>query len=97
MDMIFVQTHATGGDCTAPFDVLHDVDFTLRDLIDNISKRKEWGYVNIRTLSNKTVRIEYRGVPTITNTLSGLLDSNIIKISASGGWGRMDYNVLIED
>ena len=96
MGVLFIQTHATGSDCTAPFDVLHDVDLTLRDLMDEISKRREWGYVKIKTLSKRVINVEYRGKDTATNEVDDLLDWNNIRISSSGGWGRMDYNVLID-
>ena len=45
--MRFIQTHATGSDETAPYDV-KDFPVTVKEFIDEVLTRNEWGNINTR-------------------------------------------------
>lgn len=41
----FKRTASTGGDETAPYDVIFDRQYTVREFIDYVLTRREWGYI----------------------------------------------------
>ena len=45
--MTFVQISRTFGDCTAVYDVLLDREYTVRELINEILTRNEWGEIGV--------------------------------------------------
>lgn len=78
----------TAGDCTTSYDVVLNKECTVREFIDEVLKKGEWGYVRISDGSNieyKNDKITYGGFG------PNILDSKINKATAHGGWTRMDY------
>lgn len=78
----------TAGDCTTPYNVALNKECTVREFIDEVLKKGEWGYVRISDGSNieyKNDKITYGGFG------PNILDSKINKATAHGGWTRMDY------
>ena len=89
--MTFIQTHSTGSDCTAPYDVVLDHKYTFGELLDEILNKGEWGWITVE----KTI-FEYR------NSKCGeypeSLRNYIVKeVKAAGGYSRMDYYVTLDN
>lgn len=83
------QTSPTGSDETAAFEVETDRE-TVADLVSDILNHKgDWGFIEID--GNK---YEYRYGGQIGKHIpSEELAKRIEKITASGGWSRMDYYI----
>lgn len=89
--MKFYSTGPTRGDCTAPYEVTDYKAKTVGEFVDEVLKEKadEWGYISV-----DGVRIcEYKHGLLIFKPKEMYLNREITKISAEGGWSRMDYSV----
>ena len=93
-----------GSDCTRPYNVTLNRDFTVAELILAIVKgvdahaRLEWGYIGIHEgyypFTNE--RCEYRDGKIISNDIPDeILCKKVISVRASGGWSRMDYCLTV--
>lgn len=91
------------GDCTAPYDVELSRECTLRELMDVILTRNEWGYIgqyDPRTVFGWPC-VEYSG-----NQIKECVwregfgeeyyQRKVKKVKADGGYSRMDYIVVLE-
>lgn len=90
------QVTPTGGDCTAGYRVDLDKEYTVSEFIEEVLERfsNEWGYFYIK---NIFTRIEYRYGKLIDNIIEGnILSAKIVSVTASGGYSRMDYNIIIK-
>lgn len=82
-----------GGDETAGYDVILDKEYSVSDFIKTVVDIKsEWGYISIKNNGC----CEYKWGVLLSNLDIKLLDKKIKKVSASGGWSRMDYNIEIQ-
>lgn len=89
----FTQSGMTGGDCTAPYNVSFS-RCTLRELISEILERGEWGYIDIEAPCFS--RCEYKRCNVIDSPFSEeILDKEVKRVVASGGYSRMDYLVYL--
>ena len=86
MELKFYQTAPTGGDETAPYDVIVSQPCTLSELVKNILTRREWGYI---TYGNQEIEYRYDECEPIPPEIANAPVPR--KIFASGGWSRMDY------
>lgn len=89
--MKFHSTGPTRGDCTAPYEVTDFKAKTVGEFIEEVLKEKadEWGYISV-----DGVRIcEYKHGLLIFKPKEMYLNREITKISAEGGWSRMDYSI----
>lgn len=84
------RTNKTGGDETAPYDVIFDREYTVREFIEYILTRNEWG--NIRFIDGSSY--DYRKTLLLCPVPDRYMEMRIASVKASGGWSRMDY--LIE-
>lgn len=106
--LTFIQTHATGGDCTAPYDVMLDKPYTVGEFIKEVltTHSNEWGEFFVRRKGrgyfDRMARAKYRygemkncnGEKTeIPEEFASLF---IKEVKASGGWSAMDYDLIIE-
>ena len=104
----FIQTHATGGDCTAPYDVILDKPYTVGEFINEVltTRSNEWGKLIVRRKGSgyfdRMASAEYRygemrsyegKKTTIPEEIASL---PIKEVKAAGGWSAMDYNLIIE-
>jgi hypothetical protein len=90
----FTQCGATGGDCTAPYDVSFAPGCTLRDLVSDILQRGEWGYIDIEFPC--CLRCEYKGRNVISGSFPEDIQDKVVKrVKAAGGWSNMDYLVWL--
>ena len=88
------QTHAEGGDCTAPYDVLLDESYTVTEFVAEVLTRntKEWGIISIATLKG-CKKVDYR-CGKLEEPLPDLIaNATVLHVNASGGWSRMDYSI----
>lgn len=89
--MKLFELHASGptaGDCTAPYDVVFRNECTVREFINEVLQKHEWGFIRISDgpgIEYKYDKITYGGFG------PNILDSKINKATAHGGWTRMDY------
>lgn len=87
MNLIFIQTAPTGGDCTAPYDVKLDQKCTFGELVKKILTMNEWGYIVYQYHCFEYSRDKCESIP------EELIDRPVNKVKSSGGWGRMDYYI----
>lgn len=95
----FKQTHPTGSDCTAPYDVTTDVPYTVeRFANETVGKGDQWGkfrIYDIKTKQGVECEFKYRG-EWITPIPPEYLNRQIAgTVKASGGWGNMDYYLKV--
>jgi hypothetical protein len=94
--MKLFELHASGptaGDCTAPYDVVFRNECTVREFIDEVLRKNEWGFIRIFD----GPYIEYRNDKiTYGDFGTNIFDSKINKATAHGGWTRMDYTLDIQ-
>jgi hypothetical protein len=106
MSNLTIELKPTGnvrGDCTAPYDVELSRECTLRELVDVILTRNEWGYIG------KDDPRDVFGYPRFEYSYDHIKEGSerghfteedynrIVKVvKADGGWSRMDYIVTLE-
>lgn len=90
-------------DCTAPYDVELDKEYTVGQLVDVILSRagtlREWGYIGIYDGESifGNPKCEYADARLGTGSMpSEFLAKKVIKVKADGGWSRMDYLIWVE-
>lgn len=96
--MKFTQIGETMGDETTPYEVTEQKSRTVREFIEEVLKEKpqDWGYISVGKHFNQDGAIgvcEYRYGKLVTEMSANALDVEIKKISACGGWSRMDYTI----
>lgn len=99
MDTVFTMTPAgpEGGDCTVPYHVNVKENTTLREFINTVLLRKEWGLIVIRSENDRfkeyeiTYEQENMAAPTEEH-----MDSIVRHVTAQGGWTNMNYVLTIE-
>lgn len=89
--MKFNSTGSTRGDCTAPYEVTDYKAKTVGEFIQEVlnEKRDEWGYISVDGLQI----CEYKHGALLAMPKEMYLSREITKISADGGWTRMDYRI----
>lgn len=101
----FIQSTPVSGDCTCGYKVLLEKEYTVRDFINTILSERsgEFGYIGIynpsmfwdRTCGSPCA--EYRYGQIALKNFDDKIDGKMVSsVSASGGWGRMDYILHIE-
>lgn len=92
----YIQTHATGGDCTAPYDLEFNRECTLKEFIDFIITRGSFGDITINT-PKIFYALEFKPNKITKGSLeSDLLNNIVTKANCAGGWGRMDYRIWVK-
>lgn len=103
--LTFIQTHATGSDCTAPYDVKLDKPYTVGEFINEVltTRSNEWGDFTVKNKKGWYVRIEYRygEIDTLDGHIVTKLPDDLCAlpvkdVKASGGWSNMDYDLMID-
>lgn len=95
----FEQSGVESRDCMAPYKVHLNRTCTLQELIDEILKRGEYGYIGVE--SKLSVRgnpcCEYRqGEIQNSSFTEKDLKSLVGVVNARGGWYSMDYSVTLK-
>lgn len=89
-------------DCTAPYFVELDKEYTVDEFVNTVLRRgyKEWGYIGIND-NGKTVfgtpRCEYRHNKLLYTLPNDVLDKKVKSVEADGGYSLMDYLISLED
>ena len=89
--MKFTQTHAVGGDETAPFD-LSEYPVKVTDFVAEVLKRThEWGDIEVRGHGC----VEYRHGELLDEIPDKWKDLTIREAKAVGGWSYMTYYLFV--
>lgn len=109
MNLKFIQTHAAGGDCIAPYDVILDKSYTVAEFIREVltTRSNEWGEFEIRRkgscwLDGMAV-VEYRYGKLEnrdrekTEIPQRMASLPIEEVKARGGWSAMSYVLIIKE
>lgn len=98
----FIQTAPEAGDCTAPYDVHFCQPMTVREFIDEILTRNEWGTVyiydpnNPENLCRRKECCEYKYDKLKSLFPDYIQERTIESASAHGGWTMMDYILMLK-
>lgn len=98
----FIQTHATGSDCTAPYDVKLDKPYTVGEFINEVLTTcpNDWGFFDVRRKGSvyftRMVRFAYNYGKMECSIPEEFASLPIKDVNASGGWSRIDYNLITE-
>lgn len=86
------------GDCTAPYDVELDKEYTVNEFVQTVLTRKEWGYIGIYCHGTffGEPKCEYKYDKLLYTLPDNVLNKKVIKVKADGGWSRMDYLLWID-
>ena len=79
-------------DETAPYDVIFDREYTVREFIEYILTRNEWG--NIRFIGGSSYG--YRQNQLLYPIPDRYMETRIASVKAAGGWSNMDYLIEME-
>ena len=97
--MRFIQTHGMGSDCTAPYDV---VDYQAKTVVEFINEmtqqiKREFGHIDVWA-GNRPLpkRVEYKQGELLQEIPDEWQYKEVVKVIASGGWGRMDYRIYVK-
>ena len=86
------RTDKIGGGETAPYDVIFDREYTVREFIEYILTRNEWG--NIRFIGGSSYG--YRQNQLLYPIPDRYMETRIASVKAAGGWSNMDYLIEME-
>ena len=94
----FYRTGPTRGDCTSPYAVVMEKEYTVNEFIQEILARKEWGYIGIYCQGEifGDPKCEYKDDKLLYSLPDEYLNKRVVKAKADGGWSRMDYLLWIE-
>lgn len=93
IDLIPIKPH---DDTWQMFHVSFDKDMTIREFIDEVLTKNTWGFIYVNDINNPSADCEYRQNVLISELPSDMLDYEIEKVTASGGWTRMDYTIHLK-
>lgn len=97
-----IRTHAPGGDECAPYDVKFDKPYTVGDLVNEVltTRKGEWGSFDLRHKGcgyfDRFLSVEYRYGELIGELPEDIAKLPIIDATSSGGWSRMDYDIIVK-
>lgn len=100
--LTFIQAHATGSDCTAPYDVIMDKPYTVGEFINEVftTRPGEWGEVVVkrkgRSYFDRMASAEYRYGEMESAMPEEFASLPIKEVKAAGGWSNMDYYLIID-
>lgn len=90
------QIGPEGGDCTAPYTVTFDKEYTLEEFVNAIivNRKGDWGAIRLGNLFGETL-CEYRWGKITRSIPDEYKNRRIASSNASGGWSAMDYYVQL--
>lgn len=89
------------GDATAPYKVILNKEYTVKEFIDAVlSNNRERGHIGIKSKEEPFFGCpvcEYSNGKLTTSPMPiDIMDRKIKSATASGGWGLMDYLLILE-
>lgn len=103
---VFKQCGPERVDCTAPYNIILDKEYDVREFVDTVlnNREKEWGYIGMYKESGSfenrvfgSPNCEYKWGKLLSFLPDDILDKKVLSVSADGGWSRMDYILKIEE
>ena len=98
-----MQSTPVGGDCCCGYRVELDKEYTVAEFIQTVIENEpnEWGYIGIhkpREIFGKPyISYSCGKIESDIRVMNEVLDRKIVKVTASGGWSRMDYELYLEE
>ena len=91
--MRFIQTHSTGSDETAPYDIVDYEAKTVEEFVPEMLNqcKHSWGEINIMGFG----RVEYADGALLKKFPDEWKNLKITKVQGAGGWGCMDYHIFV--
>lgn len=92
------QVSQSAPDCTVDFSVYMSRPYTLKEFVMEITTFKEHGCLHIDTSDYRTFEVQYdykKFEP--TEDFKRVENRLINKVSAFGGWGRVDYYIDVKE
>ena len=85
-------------DATSNYDIILDKPYTVKELVQEVLTRDEWGYIHIKLTDSwfGGPRLEYYHDTVVDGSLRGYLYKTIDRIFANGGWSSMDYWITLK-
>lgn len=88
-----------GGDCTGPYDVDLDREYTVEEFINAVitNRKDEWGAIRLYRYKSTSrfdamLVCEYKhGKVTVYNLTDHIANQKVTFANAHGGWTAMDY------
>lgn len=93
------QAGREGGDCTAPYDVILDKEYTVKEFVETVVSRDgEWGYIGIAAKGSifGDPHCEYKWGKLLYDLPEEIHNKKVISAKAHGGWSRMDYRLYLK-
>lgn len=88
------------GDCTAPYLVKLDKEYTVEELVQQILTQydDEWGYIGIERpgTSFGDPNCQYNYGQLRNRLPESVLSKKVRSVRADGGWSRMDWYIRLE-
>lgn len=86
------------GDCTQPFEVILEKEYTVEEFVQTVLTRNEWGCICV---SNKwkvygNTKCEYSRETLKSVFPDEILCKKVVAASSDGGWSCMDYWLQIK-
>lgn len=93
--MKFIIIADSFGDCTSTYEVnLEGKEYTVEEFIQMIftERPNEWGNIEVYGIDV----INYRGGEIVSQRFNNdLLNKPVKRVTACGGWSRMDYTIYL--
>lgn len=92
------QISQSAPDCIVNFSVYMSRPYTLKEFIREVTTFKEHGFLHIHSSEFRSIEVEYdynKFEP--TEDFKRVENRLINKVSASGGWGRIDYYIDVKE
>lgn len=95
------KLHSAGevrGDCTAPYNVELDKEYTVNEFVQAVLTKQEWGYIGIYCQGKifGEPKCEYKHGKLMYTLPDNVMNRRVVKAKADGGWTCMNYLLWIE-
>lgn len=88
------QISQSAPDCTVDFSVCMSRPYTLKEFVREITTFKEHGYLYIYSSEFRCIEVKYDYNKFEPTEYFKRIENRLIKeVTASGGWGRIDYYI----
>ena len=90
------------GDCTCDYSIELDKPYTVEEFVNAVLNRikDKFGYIGIDNgiwYSPGAPYCEYKYSVLLSNLPEDILNKKVSSAKSTGGWGRMDYKLMLED